>query len=90
MNDEIPLSIGGGIGQSRVYMWLLRKARLGEGQCRRFAGDSQRDQRQSQHLVLEQTTILREPLIQDSRSITNGCPFILRTQKNPLINHSIN
>lgn len=30
MNDEIPLSIGGGIGQSRVYMWLLRKAHLGE------------------------------------------------------------
>lgn len=30
MNDEIPLSIGGGIGQSRVYMLLLRKAHLGE------------------------------------------------------------
>jgi aspartate--ammonia ligase len=30
LNDEIPLSIGGGIGQSRVYMYLLRKAHLGE------------------------------------------------------------
>ncbi|MHC5006661.1 MAG: aspartate--ammonia ligase [Planctomycetota bacterium] len=30
MNNEIPLSIGGGIGQSRVYMMLLRKAHLGE------------------------------------------------------------
>jgi aspartate--ammonia ligase len=30
MNDEIPLSIGGGIGQSRTYMLLLRKAHLGE------------------------------------------------------------
>lgn len=30
LNDEIPLSIGGGIGQSRVMMWLLRKAHLGE------------------------------------------------------------
>ena len=30
MNDEIPLSIGGGIGQSRVLMLLLRKAHLGE------------------------------------------------------------
>jgi len=30
MNDEIPLSIGGGIGQSRTMMWLLRKAHLGE------------------------------------------------------------
>jgi aspartate--ammonia ligase len=28
--DEIPLSIGGGIGQSRVYQYLLRKAALGE------------------------------------------------------------
>jgi aspartate--ammonia ligase len=30
VNDEVPLSIGGGIGQSRTYMYLLRKAHLGE------------------------------------------------------------
>ena len=30
MNDEIPLSIGGGIGQSRTQMLLLKKAHLGE------------------------------------------------------------
>ena len=30
LNDEIPLSIGGGIGQSRTFMYLLRKAHLGE------------------------------------------------------------
>jgi aspartate--ammonia ligase len=30
LNNEIPLSIGGGIGQSRVFMLLLRKAHLGE------------------------------------------------------------
>ncbi len=30
MNNEVPLSIGGGIGQSRTYMYLLRKAHLGE------------------------------------------------------------
>ncbi len=30
MNNELPLSIGGGIGQSRTYMLLLRKAHLGE------------------------------------------------------------
>jgi aspartate--ammonia ligase len=30
INDEIPLSFGGGIGQSRTYMYLLRKAHLGE------------------------------------------------------------
>jgi aspartate--ammonia ligase len=30
MNDDIPLSIGGGIGQARTYMYLLRTAHLGE------------------------------------------------------------
>lgn len=30
MKDEIPLSVGGGIGQGRVQMLLLRKAHLGE------------------------------------------------------------
>ena len=30
INDRIPLSIGGGIGQSRTYMYLLRTAHLGE------------------------------------------------------------
>jgi len=30
MKDEIPLSIGGGIGQSRTFMYLLRTAHLGE------------------------------------------------------------
>ncbi|TET80833.1 aspartate--ammonia ligase [candidate division TA06 bacterium] len=30
ISNEIPLSIGGGIGQSRTYMLLLKKAHLGE------------------------------------------------------------
>ena len=30
LKDEIPLSVGGGIGQSRTVMYLLRKAHLGE------------------------------------------------------------
>jgi len=30
LKDEIPLSVGGGIGQSRTYMYLLRTAHLGE------------------------------------------------------------
>jgi len=30
LNDEIPLSIGGGIGQSRTYMYFLRTAHIGE------------------------------------------------------------
>ncbi|MCF7799988.1 aspartate--ammonia ligase [Candidatus Babeliales bacterium] len=33
MNDEIPLSIGGGIGQSRLCMFFLRKAHIGEVQA---------------------------------------------------------
>ncbi len=30
MKNQIPLSVGGGIGQSRTYMLLLKKAHLGE------------------------------------------------------------
>jgi aspartate--ammonia ligase len=30
MNDRVPLSIGGGIGQARTHMYLLRKAHIGE------------------------------------------------------------
>jgi aspartate--ammonia ligase len=30
LNDKIPLPIGGGIGQSRTFMYLLRTALLGE------------------------------------------------------------
>lgn len=30
LSDQIPLSIGGGIGQSRTFMYLLRTAHLGE------------------------------------------------------------
>jgi aspartate--ammonia ligase len=30
INNQLPLSIGGGIGQSRTLMLLLRKAHLGE------------------------------------------------------------
>jgi len=33
MNDELPLSIGGGIGQSRLSMLLLRKLHIGEVQA---------------------------------------------------------
>jgi len=30
VNGDVPLAIGGGIGQSRVFMLLLRKAHIGE------------------------------------------------------------
>ena len=32
LNDKIPLSIGGGIGQSRLCMFMLQKAHIGEVQ----------------------------------------------------------
>jgi hypothetical protein len=32
LEDKIPLSIGGGIGQSRLCMFLLRMAHIGESQ----------------------------------------------------------
>jgi len=33
LNEELPLSIGGGIGQSRLCMYFLRKAHIGEIQA---------------------------------------------------------
>jgi aspartate--ammonia ligase len=33
INNELPLSIGGGIGQSRISMYYLRKAHIGEVQA---------------------------------------------------------
>ena len=33
LGDKLPLSIGGGIGQSRLCMLLLQKAHIGEVQC---------------------------------------------------------
>ncbi|MBP1676939.1 MAG: aspartate--ammonia ligase [Bacteroidetes bacterium] len=33
MTDTLPLSVGGGIGQSRLCMFLLRKAHVGEIQA---------------------------------------------------------
>ena len=32
LNNELPLTIGGGIGQSRVCMFMLEKAHVGEVQ----------------------------------------------------------
>ena len=46
LNDQIPLSIGGGIGQSRTLMLLLRKAHLGEVSVTVGAKDPERNVRQ--------------------------------------------
>ena len=32
LNEELPFTIGGGIGQSRICMFFLRKAHIGEVQ----------------------------------------------------------
>lgn len=39
LNDEMPLSIGGGIGQSRLCMYFLRKAHIGEIQASLWPAD---------------------------------------------------
>ena len=49
LENEIPLSIGGGIGQSRTMMLLLRKAHLGEVTCHGVAENSERDLRAEEH-----------------------------------------
>ena len=33
INNELPLTIGGGIGQSRLCMYFLKKAHIGEVQA---------------------------------------------------------
>ena len=33
LNNELPLTIGGGIGQSRICMFLLQRAHIGEVQA---------------------------------------------------------
>lgn len=39
LEDKLPLSIGGGIGQSRICMFFLRKAHIGEVQCSLWSKD---------------------------------------------------
>ena len=43
LNDELPLSIGGGIGQSRLCMFYLRKAHIGEIQSSIWPEDMRRE-----------------------------------------------
>ena len=44
--DRLPLSIGGGIGQSRLCMVLLHKAHIGEIQASIWPDDMRRECRQ--------------------------------------------
>ncbi len=43
LSDELPLTIGGGIGQSRLCMYFLRKAHIGEVQVSVWPEDMMRD-----------------------------------------------
>ena len=40
LDGKLPLSIGGGIGQSRMSMLLLGKAHIGEVQCSTWDADT--------------------------------------------------
>ena len=47
LNDELPLTIGGGIGQSRLCMLMLGKAHIGEVQSSIWDADTQRKCREA-------------------------------------------
>lgn len=51
MHNELPLSIGGGIGQSRLCMYYLRKAHIGEIQASLWP-DDMRDEAKRQGVLL--------------------------------------
>lgn len=51
MNDTLPLSIGGGIGQSRICMFLLHKAHIGEVQASVWS-DEMREECQKNNIPL--------------------------------------
>ena len=52
LNDELPLTIGGGIGQSRLCMLLLGKAHIGEVQSSIWDKNTEEICRQSGILLL--------------------------------------
>ena len=52
LNDELPLSIGGGIGQSRLCMVLLHKGHIGEIQASIWPDDMRAEcQKLGMHLI---------------------------------------
>ena len=53
MSDQIPLSIGGGIGQSRTMMLLLAKGPSRRGQRHRLAAGAEGDVRERNIHVLQ-------------------------------------
>lgn len=51
LNKELPYTIGGGIGQSRICMFFLRKAHIGEVQCSLWS-DSIRKEAKENGIIL--------------------------------------
>lgn len=43
VKEELPYTIGGGIGQSRICMFILRKAHIGEVQCSLWSDEIMRE-----------------------------------------------
>ena len=52
LNDELPYSIGGGIGQSRLCMFFLRKAHIGEVQVSVWPQDMEEECRENNIFLL--------------------------------------
>ncbi len=51
LEGELPLTIGGGIGQSRICMLLLQKAHIGEVQCAIWS-DEMREECKAHNIIL--------------------------------------
>lgn len=47
LSDKLPLSIGGGIGQSRLCLFYLRKAHIGEIQASIWPEEMRREAREA-------------------------------------------
>lgn len=52
LNDELPYSIGGGIGQSRLCMFFLRKAHIGEVQVSVWPSEMEEECREHNIILL--------------------------------------
>ena len=52
LNKELPYTIGGGIGQSRICMFFLRKAHIGEIHCSLSTKDIQEKAKECGILLL--------------------------------------
>jgi aspartate--ammonia ligase len=52
LNDELPQTIGGGIGQSRLCMFFLRKAHIGEIQASIWPDDMRREAKEAGMLLI--------------------------------------